>query len=182
MFGATGAGKSTVIKNLVLQDVAAPQRPGLLCIDLKDDLVLDIAANLPQGRLQDAILFDPSDSLFPPAFNPLADVPPERRTLTAAELLSALKRLHSEAWGPRLEHVLRHTLLTLLETPGSTLLDISRILTDSDYREWASAHSTNFAVQQFWEREFPAPRWDPAAPSPMSNRCSTSSSKRPGIP
>lgn len=156
VFGATGSGKSTVLKNLVQQDAAAPQRPGLLVVDVKDDLVLDIAAHLPAHRIEDVLLFDPADTEFPPAFNPLAGVPAESRTLAAAELVSALKRLYADAWGPRLEHVLRAVVLTLLETPDATLLDISRILTDPAYRAWAVSHVTNFSVRQFWEHEFPA--------------------------
>jgi hypothetical protein len=156
VFGATGSGKSTAIKNLVAQDLQAPDRPGLMVVDIKDDLVLDIAARVPADRLQDVILFDPADTAFPPAFNPLADVPEESRTLAAAELVAALKRLYADAWGPRLEHVFRHVVLTLLETPDATLLDISRLLTDPDYRAWAVDHGSNPMVTAFWEREFPS--------------------------
>lgn len=84
VFGPTGSGKSTVIKNLVRQDAAAPGRPGLLVVDVKDDLVLDIAAHLPEHRIGDVLLFDPADIDFPPAFNPLAGVAPEGRTPTGA--------------------------------------------------------------------------------------------------
>jgi hypothetical protein len=156
VFGATGSGKSTVLKNLALQDAAAPGRPGLLVVDVKDDLVADIAAALPPQRLDDVLLFDLADTAYPPAFNPLAGVPAAGRTLAAAELLSALKRLYAETWGPRLEHVLRMTLLTLLETPEATLLDITRLLTDPAYRAWAVAQVGNTAVRHFWEREFAA--------------------------
>lgn len=156
VYGATGAGKSTVLTNLALQDAAAPSRPGLMVVDVKDDLVTTIARALPAHRLDDVLLFDPADTAFPPAFNPLAEVPPEGRTLAAAETLAALKRLYADSWGPRLEHVLRMTLLTLLETPEATLLDIARLLTDPDYRMHATEHVTNESVRAFWAREFPA--------------------------
>lgn len=156
VFGPTGSGKSTVLQNLVLQDAAAPHRPGLLVVDVKDDLVLGIAARLPAEARERVLLFDPADRAFPPAFNPLAGVPPEGRTLAAAELLAALKRLYTDAWGPRLEHVLRAVLLTLLETPQATLLDIVRLLTDAAYRGWAVGRLSNFSVRAFWEREFAA--------------------------
>lgn len=156
VYGATGSGKSTILRNLVTQDAAAPERPGLLCVDIKDDLVTQIAAGLPPGRVGDVLLFDPADTDFPPAFNPLAGVPPQQRTLAAAELVAALKRLFADSWGPRLEHVLRMVVLTLLETPDATLLDIARILTDDRYRTWALSHLTNFSVQAFWQHEFPA--------------------------
>jgi hypothetical protein len=155
VFGATGSGKSTALKNLVSQDFVAPERPGVMVVDIKDDLVLDIATRVPEHRLNDVLLFDPADTAFPPAFNPFADVPEESRTLAAAELIAALKRLYADSWGPRLEHVLRHVVLTLLETPDATLLDIARLLTDPDYRAWALPHVDNLAVQDFWQREFP---------------------------
>src|SRR5207245_1549297 len=128
-------------------------KPGVMVVDIKDDLVLDIAKRVPEDRLNDVVLFDPADAAFPPAFNPFADVPAESRTLAAAELIAAFKRLNADSWGPRLEHVLRAVVLTLLETPDATLLDIARILSDPDYRTWAVSHVTNFSVQDFWERE-----------------------------
>jgi energy-coupling factor transporter ATP-binding protein EcfA2 len=156
IFGPTGSGKSTVLKNLMLQDAAAPNKPGLLCLDIKDDLVTNLCELLPAVRLGDVLLFDPADTAFPPAFNPLADVPAEQRTLAAGELVSSFHRLFAEAWGPRLEHVLRAVILTLLEVPAATLLDISRLLTNADYRSWALSHVTNFSVRDFWEREYPS--------------------------
>lgn len=156
VYGATGSGKSTVLRNLAFQDAAAPGKPGLLCLDIKDDLATAIAAHVPPARVNDVILFDPADTDFPPAFNPFAGVPAAQRTLAAAELVAAFKRLFAESWGPRLEHVLRAVLLTLLETPDATLLDVARILTDDRYRAWAVSHLTNFSVQQFWQHEFPA--------------------------
>jgi hypothetical protein len=154
VFGPTGSGKSTVMKNIVLQDAAAPMRPGLLCIDIKDDFALSLMDYLPAERAGDILLFDPSDTEHPPAFNPLGDIAPDERTLATAELLGALKRLCGESWGPRLEHVLRHILLTLVETPDATMLDIGRLLTDAAYRDWAVGHVTNFSVRTFWQREF----------------------------
>lgn len=156
VYGATGSGKSTVLRNLAYQDATAPDRLGFLCVDIKDSLVTEIAANIPPERLDDVLLFDPADTAFPPAFNPLADVDPAQRTLAAAELVAALKRLYDDSWGPRLEHVLRMVVLTLLETPEATLLDINRLLTDTQYRSWALPHVTNLAVQEFWTNEFPA--------------------------
>jgi len=154
--GGTGSGKSTLLQHLACQDAAAPGRLGLLCIDIKDDLAPSIAARLPASREDDVLLFDPADTAYPPAFNPLASVPAAQRTLTAAELVAAFRRLYGDAWGPRLEHVLRAVLLTLLEVPEATMLDIVRLLTDGSYRSWAVSHVTNFSVHQFWAEEFPA--------------------------
>src|SRR5215211_7378137 len=155
VFGPTGSGKSTALKNMVLQDAAAAGNPGILCIDIKDDFALSLTEQIPAHRQQDILLFDPSDREHPPAFNPLADGGADK-TLVTAELLAAIKQLHGDSWGPRLEHVLRHVLLTLVETPQATLLDIARILTDETYRSWAVQHVTNFSVKLFWEQEYPA--------------------------
>ncbi len=156
VFGPTGSGKSTALTNIALQDAAAPSRPGILCIDIKDDFALSLLDHLPPERRADILLFDPSDTDYPPAFNPLADIAPQERTLATAELLGALKRLSEDAWGPRLEHVLRHVLLTLVETPDATMLDIARLLTDERYRTWAVDHVSNFSVKVFWQQEYPA--------------------------
>jgi len=154
VFGATGSGKTTALQNLVSQDFAAPGKPGVMVVDIKDDLVLDIARRVPAERLDDVLLFDPADTAFPPSLNPFADVPEEGRSLAASELIAAFERLYAKSWGPRLEHVLRNVVMTLLEVPEATLLDIARLLTDPDYRNWALPHVTNFSVAEFWQREW----------------------------
>jgi DNA helicase HerA-like ATPase len=154
VFGPTGSGKSTQLVNLASQNATFAHRPGCLVVDLKDTLADDVALRLPPHRESDVLFFDLADRQFPPAFNPLANVPEESRTLAASELVSAFKRLWGDSWGPRIEHVLRNAALTLLETPDATLLDIIRLLTDEAYRTWASRRVSNFSVQHFWEREF----------------------------
>jgi DNA helicase HerA-like ATPase len=155
VFGPTGSGKSTQLINLASQNAGFPHRPGFLVIDLKDTLAHDVALRLPPHRESDVLLFDLADRQFPAAFNPLAHVPEESRTLAASELVGSFKRLWGESWGPRIEHVLRNAALTLLETPDATLLDIIRLLTDERYRTWAAERLSNFSVRHFWEREFP---------------------------
>jgi hypothetical protein len=153
--GPTGAGKSTTLKLLMLQD--ARDGYGFVCVDIKDDLVLDVAARLPRERIKDVVLIDLADRGFPIAWNPLADVPEAWRSLVAAELLGAFKRLYAEHWGPRLEYVLRMCLLTLLRVPGSTLLDIRRLLIDDAYRAFAVTFvASDDTLHTFWQREFPA--------------------------
>jgi hypothetical protein len=178
VFGPTGSGKSTVLTNIVLQDAAAPQRPGLICIDIKDDFALSLIDYLPPERAGDVLLFDPSDTEFPPAFNPLADIAPDERTLATAELLAALKRLYDDSWGPRLEHVLRHVLLTLVETPDATLLDIARLLTDGEYRPGPWGTSPISRSRPSGSGNSP-PSSAPEARWQTLSRCSTSSPSSP---
>jgi DNA helicase HerA-like ATPase len=155
IFGPTGSGKSTQLTNLAVQNAALPSRPGFLLIDLKDTLAHEVAAALPPHRQDDVYLFDLADTAFPPAFNPLANVRPDARTLAASELVSSFHRLWGDmSWGARLEHVLRNVALTLLETPKATLLDIVRLLTEEQYRNWAVSHVSNFSVRHFWDYEF----------------------------
>lgn len=155
IFGPTGSGKSTLLTNLAVQNAALPSRPGFLLIDLKDTLAHEVAAALPPHREDDVYLFDLTDTAFPPAFNPLANVREADRTIAASELVSSFRRLWGDmSWGARLEHVLRNVTLTLLETPNATLLDIVRLLTEEQYRNWAVSHVSNFSVRHFWEHEF----------------------------
>jgi type IV secretory pathway TraG/TraD family ATPase VirD4 len=155
IFGPTGSGKSTLLTNLAVQNAALSYRPGFLLIDLKDTLALEVASFLPPNRENDVILFDLSDTAYPVAFNPLAGVRPDARTIAAAELVSSFRRLWGDtSWGARLEHVLRNAALTLLETPDATLLDIIRLLTEEQYRTWAVSHVANFSVRHFWDHEF----------------------------
>lgn len=156
IYGATGAGKSTFAINLAYQIAALPARHALALLDLKDSFCADFARVLPESRVDDCLFFDVADTAFPPAFNPLHAVSEAERTLCASELVSCLKRLFDDAWGPRLEYVLLMVLLTLLETPDATLLDITRILTEERYRTWAVAHISNFSVRQFWTSQFEA--------------------------
>jgi len=155
--GPTGSGKSVLLTNLAYQIAALPERPAIVVIDIKDGtLCEDILRVLPSARLSDCVYFDIADTGYPVAFSPLAGVPPQGRTLAAAELITCFKRLFDDAWGPRLEYVLLMVLLTLLETPAATLIDVPRLLTDERYRAWAVPHVTNFSVQNFWGHDFPA--------------------------
>jgi hypothetical protein len=150
--GATGSGKSTLIRNLVVQDLR--QGEGVCVIDPKDDLIDGILAHVPENRVDDVILFDITDTERPLGFNPLAGVAPEGRSLAASELISAFRRYFADAWGARLEHVLRNVLLALLEVPGATLVDVPRILLDAGFRERALRQVSNPAVRDFFILEY----------------------------
>ena len=150
--GATGSGKSTLIRNLVLQDLRHGH--GLCVIDPKDDLVDGILPHIPEARIDDVILFDITDRERPLSLNPLAGIAPAGRSLAAGELISVFRRYFGDAWGARLEHVLRNVILALLEVPGASLADVPRLLLDSTYRDWALQQVTNQAVREFFVIEF----------------------------
>jgi len=152
IIGKTGTGKSTLIENMVISDIKA--RNGLALIDPHGDLAEDVLHFVPKRRIEDVIYFNPADMEYPIAFNPLQAVNPDYHHLVASGLISVFKKVWSEFWGPRLEHILRHSILTLLEYPNSTLLDIPRLLTDRDFRERVLRYLTCQQVKDFWFNEF----------------------------
>ncbi len=152
IIGKTGTGKSTLIENMVISDIKTGY--GLALIDPHGDLAEDILNYIPQTRVNDVIYFNPADTEYPVPFNPLAAVNPEYHHLVTSGLISVFKKVWSEFWGPRLEHILRHSILTLLEYPDSTLLDIPRLLTNKDFRQQVLKHVTHQQVREFWLFEF----------------------------
>jgi hypothetical protein len=152
VLGKTGTGKSTLLLNMAAWDAQAGN--GLALIDPHGDLAAVLLDHVPRRRIKDVIYFNPADLEYPIGFNPLKSVPPDQRHLVASGLIAVLKKVWPEFWGPRLEHILRHSILTLLELPGSTLLDLHRLLTDKDFREAILKGVTHPQVRQFWFFEF----------------------------
>jgi hypothetical protein len=152
IIGKTGTGKSTLIENMVASDIKAGN--GLALIDPHGDLAENVLDLIPKSRIEDVIYFNPADIEYPIAFNPLQKVNPCYHHLVASGLISVFKKVWSEFWGPRLEHILRHCILTLLEHEGSTLLDIPRLLTNDRFRKQVLATVTHQQVKEFWLCEF----------------------------
>lgn len=152
VLGKTGTGKSTLIQNMATSDIRRGH--GMALIDPHGDLIETVLAVIPKKRLKDVIYFNPADLEYPIAFNPLEDVEPDKRHLVVSGLLSVFKKIWPEFWGPRMEHILRNAIFTLLEQPSSTLLDIPPILTDKIFRERAIAKVSNRIVRNFWFQEF----------------------------
>jgi CxxC-x17-CxxC domain-containing protein len=113
---------------------------------------------IPPHRINDVIYFNPADQDYPISFNVLEEVPREFRPLVASGLIGVFQKLWADSWGPRLEYILRNALLALLETPGSTLLGVMRILIDKKYRIRVSNNITDPVVKAFWTEEFP--KWN----------------------
>ena len=152
IIGQTGAGKSGMLELLALSDVFYNQ--GYCIIDPHGDFAIDNLKFVPESRIQDVIYFNPADTAFPVAFNPLEVNDPSRKPNICSEVIGVLKRMFGDSWGPRLEHILRYTLLALLDRPEATLLDISRLLTDKDFRKETLDYCTDVTVLQFWKHEF----------------------------
>ena len=152
IIGQTGAGKSGMLELLALSDIFYNQ--GYCIIDPHGDFAIDNLRFVPESRVNDVVYFNPADTAFPVAFNPLEITDPTRKPNICSEVIGVLKRMFGDSWGPRLEHILRYTLLALLDRPETTLLDISRLLTDKDFRKETLDYCKDVTVLQFWKHEF----------------------------
>jgi len=152
IIGKTGTGKSTLIENLAISDIRNGN--GLALIDPHGDLAEDLLHLIPAKRAKDVIYFNPGDLEFPIAFNPLEKVHPDYYHLVVSGIISVFKKIWSEFWGPRLEHILRHSIFTLLEYQKATLLDIPKLLTHKEFRIEVLKSVTNLQVREFWFYEF----------------------------
>ena len=152
IIGQTGAGKSGMLELLALSDVFYNQ--GYCIIDPHGDFAIDNLKFIPESRVKDVVYFNPADTAFPVAFNPLEVSDPSRKPNICSEVIGVLKRMFGDSWGPRLEHILRYTLLALLDRPSTTLLDISRMLTDKEFRKETLEYCRDVTVLQFWKHEF----------------------------
>ena len=152
IIGQTGAGKSGLLELLALSDTF--YNHGYCIIDPHGDFAIDNLKFIPESRIKDVVYFNPADTAFPVAFNPLEITDPARKPNICSEVIGVLKRMFGDSWGPRLEHILRYTILALLDRPETTLLDISRMLTDKNFRKETLDYCTDVTVLQFWKHEF----------------------------
>ena len=152
IIGQTGSGKSGLLTLFALSDIYHNQ--GYCIIDPHGDLATDNLKFIPESRIKDVVYFNPADTQFPMAFNPLEVYDPARKPNISSEVIGVLKRMFGDSWGPRLEHILRYTLLALLDRPHTTMLDISRMLTDKEFRRETLEYCQDVTVLQFWKQEF----------------------------
>jgi hypothetical protein len=155
VIGQTGTGKSTLLKNVIIQDIEAGA--GVCMIDPHGSDVVDILSRIPENRMQDVIYFDPGETSRPMALNMLEYDParPEQKTLVVDELLGIFKKLFGavpESMGPAFEQYFRNAALLVMESPelGNTLLDIARVFSDSGFRARKLAACKNPIVARFW--------------------------------
>ena len=150
VIGQTGTGKSTLLRNLILQDIEAGRGVGL--IDPHGDLAQDILDHIPSWRTDDVAYFDPS-ARAPLAIN-LFRAGSKHWHLVASGVVSAFKKIWGDSWGPRLEYVLFATVAALLQCENTSLLGVSRMLHDARYRAWVVKQVKDPMVRSFWTNEF----------------------------
>lgn len=153
--GQTGTGKSTLLKNMIIQDIQNGE--GVCMIDPHGVDIIDILANIPKNRIDDVIYFDPSYVERPMALNMLEydRNHPEQKTFVVNELFSIFQKLYGavpESMGPMFEQYFRNATMLVIEDPetGSTLLDVSRVMADKKFRDLKISRCKNPIVVQFW--------------------------------
>ena len=170
IIGKTGTGKSALLQNIVCQDIRA-ERGGAL-LDPHGDLVRAVLRCVPDSRRQNIAILDAADPSLRYRFNPFAGITPSQRALAAAGLVEVFKKIWSDDWGPRLEHLLRNVVFTLLERPDSSLADIPQLLADRTFRSAVVANIEDAVVKGFWTNEFEkySPGFRSVVVAPLQNK------------
>lgn len=150
--GKTGSGKTSLLLNMAIDDVKKGY--GVALIEPHGDACLKLLQHIPEHRKKDVVYFDATNMAQPTGFNPLHGVPVEDRHLVASELVLSFKKIWGDSWGPRLEYILRYAILTLLEYPTATLLDIQPLLLDQAFRNMVLHYTDNSVILSFWHNEF----------------------------
>jgi ABC-type uncharacterized transport system YnjBCD ATPase subunit len=159
IIGKSGTGKSTLIGNLMVQDIANGE--GIAVVDPHGELAEHTMARIPLSRRQDVVYFNPSDLEYSIGFNVLELSDPtdaKEKNLVASGLMSIFEKLWAGTWSSRMEHIMNNTILALLDTPGSTLLGIPRMFADNAYRQQVLNNVTDPSVLSFWLNEYET--WD----------------------
>ncbi len=152
VIGMTGTGKTTLIENMVLQDIHSGRGVGV--IDPHGEFVERVLSQIPPERADDVVYFNPVDSEYPIGFN-ILDVPDLKfKHLVVSDLMGIFTKIWANVWSARMEYIMQNCILALLDTPGTTLLGIPRILVDKDYRQKIIANVKDPVVRSFWINEY----------------------------
>lgn len=170
IIGKTGTGKSTTIANMAINDMK--NGAGVAVIDPHGDLSEILLDYIPAHRINDVAYLDPADSAHAFHMNPLEVKNPTYRELVASGIVSIFYKLYHMSWGPRLEYILRNTILTLTLVPNSTFLDIPELLTNENFRNKIVDKLQDKVLKNFWVNEFNkfTPRLHSESTSPILNK------------
>jgi hypothetical protein len=153
IIGTSGTGKSTLLLNMIIQDIQNGEGVGVL--DPHGDLIDKVLGYIPKNRISDIILFDPSDEDYPIGFNILSAHSEQEKTLLSSDLVAGFRRL-STSWGDQMTSVLGNAILAVLESEkGGTLADLRRFLVERDFRQSFLETVKDQQVVYYWQKEFP---------------------------
>ena len=172
LLGKTGAGKSTLFKNMFISDVLAGD--GACLVDPHGDVVEELLDFIPPNRMEDVVYLNPTDVSNPIGFNLLELKDKSQRDLIADGVVEVFKKEFGNSWGPRLQYILTNTIATCLEAQGTTLLAVPRMLTDKNYRKFILKQVDDPILLKFWTDEFAQmaqnPRLLAEAVAPIQNK------------
>lgn len=171
IIGKSGTGKTTLIANMAIDDIRKGK--GVAIIDPHGDLCNTILDYIPSSRINDCCYFNPADPEYVYPLNVLEAENESQRELVASGVVSIFKKIYGQvSWGPRLEHILRNTVLTLVNTPGSDLTHVVEILTHRTFRDQVVATLQNQTLKNFWTHEFASmdPKFQSEAIQPILNK------------
>ncbi len=168
--GKTGVGKTALLKNMALQDIENGK--GVAIIDPHGEFVEEVLDKIPSHRSNDVVYFNPADTDFPVGFNILEVSDPKHKHLVSSGLMGVFTKIWANVWSARMEYILANCILALLDTPGTTLLGIPRMLVDRDYRQKIVNNLKDPVVKSFWINEYE--EWNPVyrndAIAPIQNK------------
>jgi hypothetical protein len=170
IIGKSGVGKTKLIELMLRQDVSFDH--GMCVIDPHGDLIEETLKFVPEHRMNDVVIIDPSDTEYPVSFNPLANVDPNFKHQLTQGLIEVLQKQFGANWTPRLEHVFRFTTLALLDYPHATMRGMISMLTDRNYRQKVIEYIEDDMVKRFWAIEFAdwSEKFDTDAIIPLVNK------------
>lgn len=170
IIGKTGTGKSTLIANMAINDMR--NRKGFCIVDPHGDLCETLLDYVPSYRVNDVIYLDPADTEHPFAINPLEVTNEAQRELVISGIVAIFHKLYATSWGPRLEYILRNTLMSVSELPDPTLMMVPEMLSNEKFRKEALKHIKDPVLVSYWENEFAGytERLRAEAISPIQNK------------
>jgi CxxC-x17-CxxC domain-containing protein len=154
ILGKSGTGKSVLMFNMIIQNIQNGE--GVCVVDPHGELVEGVLSAIPKHRMKDVVYFNPADADYHIGFNVLELIDPQYKHLVASGLMGIFTKIWANAWSARMEYILNNTILALLDTPGSTLLGIPRMLVDKDYRQKIISNLKDPVIKAFWVHEYEA--------------------------
>ncbi|MFA5791540.1 MAG: CxxC-x17-CxxC domain-containing protein [Candidatus Paceibacterota bacterium] len=154
ILGKSGTGKSVLMFNMIIQNIQNGE--GVCVVDPHGELVEGVLSAIPKHRMKDVIYFNPADADHHVGFNVLELIDPQYKHLVASGLMGIFTKIWANAWSARMEYILNNCILALLDTPGTTLLGIPRMLVDKDYRQKIILNLKDPVIKAFWIHEYEA--------------------------